>query len=242
MKWGNISVERYQYIYAIHQSDYSDFDKLCFALCGLTGKTERQLNKISPGKFAILSAQAERLFQSMEQPPSNKINGHRFIHHVKQSTLGQYIEVNHFVKGGTVENLHYLAASICRPQFPYSFIKKRSHSERAQHILSFPFIPVVNTVGVFLQSMEEFNKSYSGLFGIDPEDSEQEEPPPHPFNDKYGWLYSAKKVAEYEGITLEAAFNLPTPRAFNDLAYLKALGQYESELNKQAQTNPNGLQ
>jgi capsule polysaccharide export protein KpsE/RkpR len=42
------------------------------------------------------------------------------------------------------------------------------------------------------------------------------------FNKRYGWIYAASQVAEYERITLDQAFALPIRQAFNDLAVFKS--------------------
>ena len=76
-----------------------------------------------------------------------------------------------------------------------------------------------------MESFTEFNKEYKNLFGIDKEvagDVQDIE-----FNKRYGWIYSATQVADYEKITLDETFALPVRRAFNALAYLKAKGKYD---------------
>lgn len=50
----------------------------------------------------------------------------------------------------------------------------------------------------------------------------------------YGWIYQAELVSNYEKITLEATYELPTIQFLNDLAYLKAKGEYEAEQVKKA--------
>jgi hypothetical protein len=91
---------------------------------------------------------------------------------------------------------------------------------------------VLFNVKKFIEVIKKLSDEYSGLFGI--EDMEQEEfkPLTNGFNEQYGWIYSAKKVAEFEGIKLDEAYDLPIIQAFNDLSYLKAHQEYESEINK----------
>jgi hypothetical protein len=50
------------------------------------------------------------------------------------------------------------------------------------------------------------------------------------FMHSYGWIYQTKLVAEFEGITLDQAFNLPVINFLNDLAYLKAKIEHDNEL------------
>ena len=42
------------------------------------------------------------------------------------------------------------------------------------------------------------------------------------FNSLYGWFYSTKQVAEFNGISMDEAYKLPVVQAMNDLSYLKA--------------------
>ena len=74
----------------------------------------------------------------------------------------------------------------------------------------------------------DFNKLYSNLFGLDP-NTHNGDAQADGFNKRYGWIYSASQVAEYERITLDEAYGLPVCQAFNDLAYLKAKSSYEAE-------------
>ena len=41
------------------------------------------------------------------------------------------------------------------------------------------------------------------------------------FTENFGWIYSAKQVAEMEGIPLDAVYDLSVIQFLNDLAYLK---------------------
>ena len=54
----------------------------------------------------------------------------------------------------------------------------------------------------------------------------------HPFIERYGWMFSAKQLAEYEGITLEEVYNIPIIQAFNGLSYLKSKAGYEKMKSK----------
>jgi hypothetical protein len=222
--WRNISVEKYQYIHEIGNSDMSEIDKLLYTITFLTGKTEEQINLISLKTYQKLEKQVRERFKNVKGRPYNNYKGFKFQYDFKKITLGQYIEVQHFLKGGHIENLHLIAASICTK-------RNLDHITRGEQILKLPFIPILHSVGKFLEQFKEFNNKYQGLFGVS-EEGEQEKPDNDDFNNRYGWIYSAKKVAEFEGITLEKAFDLPVIQSFNDLAYLKALSQYEEELAK----------
>lgn len=48
------------------------------------------------------------------------------------------------------------------------------------------------------------------------------------FTDHFGWIYNVKSVAEFEGITMEAAFDLSVVQGLNDLVYLKEKQAYDA--------------
>jgi len=50
----------------------------------------------------------------------------------------------------------------------------------------------------------------------------------------YGWIYQTELVADFEKITLEQSYELPLLQYLNDLAYLKAKGEYEAEQLRKA--------
>ena len=223
--WRKISVEKYQYIHEIGNSDMSEIDKLLYTITFLTNKTEEQINLINIKTYQKLEKQVRERFKNVSGRAYDNYKGFKFQYDFKKITLGQYIEVQHFLKNGHIESLHLIAASICTKG-------QLDHVTRGQLILKLPFLPIVHSVGKFLEQFKAFNDKYKGLFGVSEEGEIQDKPDDNDFNNRYGWIYSAKKVAEFEGITLEKAFDLPVIQSFNYLAYLKALGQYEEELAK----------
>jgi hypothetical protein len=50
----------------------------------------------------------------------------------------------------------------------------------------------------------------------------------------FGWIYQASLVAEFERISMEAVYDLPTIQFLNDLSYLKAKSEYDAEQLKKA--------
>ena len=64
------------------------------------------------------------------------------------------------------------------------------------------------------------------------EGDEQPAPNDH-FTTNYGWIYNVKAVAEFEGINLEAAFNLSVVQGLNDLSYLKEKQAFDARNTKQ---------
>lgn len=238
-KWSKISVEMYQYINDINDSEMPDDDKMLMTLTALTGKTERQLDKLGTSKIGMLrftylvNELKKRLSVLTEKgKPVETINKYKFNLDIERLTFGQYIEIQHFFKLGQIESLHLIAASMCD-------IEGMSHQQKAESILQLPFLPVFYNVVAMLEKIKEFNLEYKGLLGIDEDVDEDLKPEASKFNERYGWIYSAKSVADFENIKLDEAFDLMVRHAFNDLAYLKELNNYEYELNKKQIGNIN---
>jgi len=217
----------YQYINEINETDMDQIDKVLFTMAFLTGKSEEEFDKINKYKFAQLQRQFKQRFEQLnvQGKETERIKDFKFNFDVRKITLGQYIEVQHFYKNNYLNNLHLIASS-------FSTCKNYSHVERADKILKMPLLPVLFNVKKFIEVIKKLSDEYSGLFGI--EDMEQEEfkPLTNGFNEQYGWIYSAQKIAEFERIKLYEAYDLPIIQAFNDLAFLKAHQEYEAEINK----------
>lgn len=228
-KWDKITVEMYQYINEINESEMDQVDKMLYSMAFLVGKTEQEFDKINKYKFAQLQRQLKQRFEqlSVQGNETERIKDFKFNFDVRKITLGQYIEVQHFYKGNYLNNLHLIAAS-------FSTCKDYSHVERADKILKLPLLPVLFNVKKFIEVIKKLSDEYSGLFGIEDMEQEDLKPLTNGFNEQYGWIYSAKKVAEFEGIKLDEAYDLPIIQAFNDLSYLKAHQEYESEINKKS--------
>jgi hypothetical protein len=238
-KWSKISVEMYQYINDINQSEMSNIDKLIQTVSALTGKTAKQLDilgqsKRGIAKFNRLSVDIKNRFEELTKTgkPVEKINKYKFNLDIERLTFGQYIEIQHFFKLGQIESLHLIAASMCE-------IEGMSHQQKADSILQLPFLPVFWNVVDMIAKINKFNLEYKGLLGIDEDVDEELKPEASKFNERYGWIYSAKSVADFENIKLDEAFDLTVRHAFNDLAYLKELNNYEYELNKRQIGNIN---
>ena len=232
--WNGITVEMYQYLIEIQEADMDQLDKILYQITALCKTTEEKLNKISVKEFNRLSSSLAKKLDKMEGKAVDKLKGFKFNYDFKNVTLGQYIEVNHFLREGQMNNLHYLAASICKK-------KGLDHEQRANEILKLPVIPVSYSVAKYVEEFKKFNDSYKGLFGLDDEDEIDEIDDvveferslnKDDFNSRYGWIYSTKKVAEFAGIKVEEAYDLPVIQAFNYLSYLKAYNEWEKEQHK----------
>ena len=87
-----------------------------------------------------------------------------------------------------------------------------------------------------MQSLQRFNKLWPQLFGSGHDEAGDEpdggERNVNEFDKYYGWIYSTKQVAEFEGCKLDEAYQLPLMQALNDLVYLKAKSEHDRLMAK----------
>lgn len=222
--WNKISLYKFQQIELINKREISDLDKTLFTVCVIFDKTEFQLDNLPLKKASKYISKIEKIFiKELKSKPLKNIGKFRMEYDPSKLTFGQCIDLFFFLQNPT-QNAHYALASIVSKE-------SETHKERAEYFQTLPITKVWGAYGKFLNQFEAFNKEYKSLFGLDSE-VVGEEAKVDKFNKRYGWIYAASQVAEYERITLDQAFDLPIRRALNDLAYLKAKSKYESELLK----------
>ena len=228
--WDKISLYKFQRIDEINKMEIPDLDKTLFTVCVVFDKTEYQLDNLELKKAARYVSKIERIFkQELKSKPYKKVGKFRMEYDPSKLTLGQCIDLYFFLQSPTV-NAHYALASIVSKD-------STTHKQRAEYFQSLPITKIWGCYSQFINQFEAFNKEYKSLFGLDA-DISGEGAQIDKFNKRYGWIYAASQVAEYERITLEQAFDLPIRRALNGLAYLKAKSKYEADLIK----NRNGRQ
>lgn len=220
-----MTLAEYQRIAGFWNSENDEVTQIALIVCDLFGYTYDEVNNMEPRKFLKLSKKVERSFVGIDKKPifsGVKLNVDAF-----SITLGQFIEVQHFLKLGEIDSMHLVGASIWRD--------KREHKRKADILLNKNVRYVLKDISAFLLSFTKLLNSYSGLFETEERSDEEEEAileKPHPFIEQYGWIYSAKQIAEHEGITLDKAFDLPILQAFNTLAYLKSYQSYQKHISK----------
>lgn len=73
--------------------------------------------------------------------------------------------------------------------------------------------------------MEKFHKGFGALFGkrVEEEGADEGEDAgtKNDFETSWGWVFNAKRVADFENITMEATYGLGVIQFLNDLVYLK---------------------
>lgn len=228
--WNDISLYSFQQIEWINgRRDIDDMEKVFLTTCEIFGLTEHELNYMVPKKAAKKIKQTVLLAESKPTGTAQKFIGPYEINYDPAVlTLGQFVELRHFLQDATVMG-HMALASIsyfrCEPYI------SDGHPLRADYFLRQPVVDLMASLKVFSERFDIFLRGYNNLFGLDQEmyDNGQQT---DKFNKQYGWIYSATQIAEHERITLDEAFGLPIRQAFNDLLYLKAKNRYEAEQHK----------
>lgn len=229
-KWNKISLFKFQQVEAINKRDIPDLDKILWSTCAVFDYTEFELDNLPLKKVNKLSTKLTGIFSApFETKPFKRIGRYFINYDVSKVTLGQYIELSFFLSQNPVQNAHYVMASISN--LPLMKNNSGHHRKKAGYFLRQPITKIIGSLTLIIEKFAAFNKEYSGLFGLDKEVSGDVQN--DHFNKRYGWIYSASQLAEYERISLEQAFKLPIRQAFNDLAYLKALAKYQAEQLKQ---------
>jgi hypothetical protein len=222
MNWNKITLFKFQQIDEINSRDVSDLDKLLFTTCVVFDLTEFQLDNKPLKDANKLIGKVKAIFESEFTPlPEKKIGRFKINYDPARLTFGQYIELSFFLQSKPIQKAHYLFSSIASPDAD-------KHRERADYFLTQPISKIIGSLSFFIEKFKDFNNEYKSLFGLDKE-SGGKEAQGDLFNKRYGWIYAASQVAEYERITLDEAFALPIRRAFNDLAFLKAKSKYDAE-------------
>jgi hypothetical protein len=219
-----MTLSQYQRIAAFWSAENDEVTQVALIICDMYAMTYDEVNTMDPKKFIRLSKQVEKSFYKLDKKPF--FMRMKFTNDATKINLGQFIEVQHFMKQGEIDAMHLICATIWRDE--------RHHELKASILLDTNVRYVLKDFTTFLLSFSELLKSYKGLFEV--EQSEEEEDAivekPHSFIDQYGWIYSAKQIAEHEGISLDQAFDLPILQAFNTLAYLKSFQSYQKYINK----------
>lgn len=229
MNWNNITLAKFRQLDEINSQDLSEIDKALFSTCIVFDKTEYELDNTKPAEVLKLTGKVSRLFATPLNPKAFTRIGKYFIKYdISKITFGQYIELAFFLSSNQVQNAHYVLATCSKAVFR----KRKDHRKRAEYFSNRNVPEIIGSLKRIAENFAAFNKEFSALFGLDKEvtgDVQEDK-----FNKRYGWIYSASQVAEYERITLEQAFALPVRQAFNDLMYLKEKVKYEVEQIKKS--------
>lgn len=89
-----------------------------------------------------------------------------------------------------------------------------------------------------MSAIQRFHEQFGELFSKRViEEGDDETPGDYSdsgFIERFGWIYNAKQVADFEGISLDESYEKDVISFFNNLIYLKEYGIYQEKLNKNA--------
>lgn len=217
-----MTVAQFQKIDQINSTTPDTVERLGWIVCEIFNKKEDEVNHMKPLKFLRLVGRLEKMYSAKRRKWWQVV---KLTTDAEQITFGQFVECQYWLRSEPIQALDMVAASI---------MKKRSeHKLDVEIVRKKHFKGVYEDVVQFVDSFNKLIKSYKGLFEIPDEiDEEEEKVKQHPFIENYAWIFSAKEVAIHEGITLDAAFELPVMQALNDLSYLKSKQQYDKAQQK----------
>jgi hypothetical protein len=226
MNWNNVTLGKFQQLDEINNRGIPAIDRVLFSACIVYDMTEYEMDNADPKKVVKMMSKMQKVFETpFNAKVFNKIGRYFINYDISKMTFGQYIELAFFLSNNPIQNAHYIMATIGN-----QWLRKHTandHRKKANYFLNQPIEKIIGSLNRITEAFGEFNKEYKSLFGVDKEVSGdvQEDV----FNKRYGWIYSASQVAEYERITNDEAFALPVRQALNDLVYLKAKARYEAE-------------
>jgi hypothetical protein len=217
-----MTLKQYQRIAGFYNQSDDEITQVALIVCDMFNLSHEEVDNMQPKEFIKYSNKVTKQFKKLGKKPY--FGRLKLETDAKKITLGQFIEVQHFLKMGEIDAMHLVTASI--------WGNSKAHEVKADLLLKKHIRLILADYTAFLQSFAELLQGYKGLFESEELEDDGKMEKPHPFIDQYGWIYSAKEVAQHEGITLDKAFDLPILQAFNALAYLKSEQSYQKYINK----------
>ena len=219
-----MTTDKYQKIYKIIEDNEDVIEQCAFICCEIYDKSVDEVNNMNPKKFIKLSDKMAKI-----------LNPKKHLFPIKMTTdatkinLGQFIECQEWLKGDVVHSMHKVAASI--------MVKRKNHKTDSEKLLNTNVWRIYYNVVLFIESFSDLFKRYKGLFEVDEKNLDEEIKPRFKkepiFMKKFGWIYSAKEVADFHGIKINDAYEMNIIEALNTLSYLKSKTKYEQWQNNQ---------
>lgn len=244
MTWKDLTVRQYQDIQDTVDGCTDDFDRVCLTVSIIFGLTHEQVNNMAPKRFLKLSKRVEEIFKyEPEGSAVNRVGRYRVNYNVASFKWRQYVEIQHWLREPIVHAFPLVLASSVNPLI--GFNSSKHHKGIVKRLAGYSFIDCYFSVKKILENLANLNSLYNPRLEAedDPDESQQEveiqeELPEEDFGDsfeeKWGWIYSTKRIAEYRGITLDQAYELTTLQALNSLQFIKDLQKHEEKLFEDA--------
>jgi hypothetical protein len=152
--WQTLTVEDYQLLMQVQNSDLDDFEKEIQICSMLADCTPSDIEAMPFGDYVELKRRISFVY---EKPPEAKPKlywrKYRFIYDVRKINTGRYISIQTFLAGGLIDNLHNLAACIVNPRFgKYDATK---HEEYANDLKAAPLVYILSSMLFFCNLFEQ---------------------------------------------------------------------------------------
>ena len=103
---------QYQKLAKYWDSDNDEVTQVALIVCELYGFTSNQVDNMPPKTFLKYAKRVNKMFNGIDKKP---LLSFMYLEtNAFQITLGQFIEVQHFIKMGEVENMHLISSSLLR--------------------------------------------------------------------------------------------------------------------------------
>lgn len=134
-----LTVGQYQELYQINRGEDDDLDKSIAFVAVLTGLTRWEVEELPLSDFNKVAKEIGTIFS--EQPLNTKLRKsfvlfgkkYRVIYNIRKLTTGQYIDLQHFISGNVIENLHKIIACLI---IPVSWWSKEKYDAENHEIIS----------------------------------------------------------------------------------------------------------
>lgn len=212
-----MTVKQFQKIGTIEAID--NIDHIGYIICELFNLTVEQVELLPKKKQIRL---ANKVASELLKVRTKTIFHPKFTTDATKITLGQFMEINEWLKRGVDECLHMVAASILR--------KRKDHKKQSEILLNTDIRKVLPYVEEFLNSFADLMQEYEGLFESNASEEGEEA---HPFIEQFGWWFTAKSIAEYLSVGINDAYKINIIEALNIMSYLKSLNDYQQWQQKE---------
>jgi hypothetical protein len=244
-----MTVEQFQRLTRIYELDLPEEDKARMYVKSLANLTDGEINKMHVSKFNKIGAKVQKAFEVKGYDLQNgkprkyfMVNGrfYRFNYDLKKppNNAARYMEVATYATD-IIGNLHLILASMVTPIKWFRSVKPKAwqHEHIANEMKKLDFAVAYHAAVFFLESFQEINEAFASLFNVqnnsEDEDGEGSKDPTG-FTQKFGWIYNAKMVSEFEFISVDAVMDLPVLQFLNDLNYIKTKRAFDEYQYRQS--------
>jgi hypothetical protein len=221
-----MNVAQFQKCYNINLTISNDVERMGYICCELYGLTYNQANNLSQANFTKYAKRIEKDFSKVYKPKYFK--RFKLEPDATKLRLGQFIELQHYLKSDLKSVISKVAATISQQKKPNKEIEQAVLKANIRYVLPY-VLEAVN-------SLEMLVSKYPYLFEQPPANMDEpiskEALKVHPFVASYGWIDQAKVLADYFNIKFNEAMELGVIESLNILSLIKAKNAYTNEVNK----------